>query len=85
MQKSQFNLFKNILSQPTAPFRENHVITMATDFLTTENIPHFRDPVGNIVVGVASKNAYLDLISKADKEPVRLFIAHTDHPGFHGV
>jgi putative aminopeptidase FrvX len=85
MQKSQFNLLKNILSQPTAPFRETHVIKTATDFLTAENIPFFKDPVGNVVVGVTSKSAYLDLISKTNKEPLRLFIAHTDHPGFHGV
>jgi putative aminopeptidase FrvX len=78
-----FRLAK-ILGQPTAPFREGHVLAMVESILDEEKIPHFRDPAQNIVVGVKSKAEYLKLIKTKSTEPVRIFIAHTDHPGFHG-
>lgn len=77
-------LLREILTQPTAPFREGHVIDVLKNALTHHKVPHFSDPAGNIVVGIASKKEYLALISKKSQEPVRLFIAHMDHPGFHG-
>jgi len=75
----------SLLAQPTAPFREIHVATFVQDFLKREKLPFFVDPIGNIVVGVKSKQEYLKSISPSSKEPTRLFIAHMDHPGFHGV
>ena len=78
-------LLKTILSQPSAPFREKHVIKVILDTLAKAKVPHFQDPVGNIVVGVSSKKDYLKLIKTSSKEPVRIFVAHMDHPGFHGV
>lgn len=74
-----------LLSCPTAPFRESLVASFVTRFLEDEKVPFFFDPVGNIVVGVKSKIDYLKTIENSRKEPVRLFIAHMDHPGFHGV
>jgi endoglucanase len=73
-----------ILSQPTAPFREGHVMDTFLRALARERVPHFQDPVGNIVVGVPSRQAYLALLRRRSPEPVRVFLAHMDHPGFHG-
>lgn len=78
-------LLGSILSQPTAPFREGRVMHAVLEALQAGKVPHFLDPVGNIVVGVASRVAYSKLFAKKTPEPVRLFIAHMDHPGFHGV
>ncbi len=82
-------LLEEILTQPTAPFREIHVIRLLRRVLTEAHVPHFQDPIGNIIVGASSRADYLRLlnpVSVADKkEPLRVFIAHLDHPGFHGV
>lgn len=85
MNKRRQALLEALLSQPTAPFREQRVIDFATDVLRHAGVPWFRDPVGNIVVGVASAQAYRQRLRQKTAEPVRLFIAHMDHPGFHGV
>lgn len=78
---------KDLLSQPTAPFREKHVVGSVTHELNKHGVPHFMDPIGNIVVGVSSKAEYLRALKTrpASGEPLRIFIAHMDHPGFHGV
>jgi endoglucanase len=73
------------LAQPTAPFREQRVIAWVKQVLDQAGIPYFIDPIGNIVVGASSKTDYLRLLREADAEPVRVFIAHMDHPGLHGV
>jgi putative aminopeptidase FrvX len=78
-------LLNKILSQPTAPFREGHVITTIQQELTENGVPHFLDPVGNLIVGANSKRQYLQLINERSSEPVRVYIAHMDHPGFHGI
>jgi endoglucanase len=78
-------LLKAILSQPTAPFREQHVARCVSEHLEKASVPHFYDPAGNLIVGVGSEAAYRSLLRKRDEEPVRVFIAHMDHPGFHGV
>jgi putative aminopeptidase FrvX len=78
-------LLGSILSQPSAPFRESHVIAVITHELKARKVPHFQDPAGNLVLGVASRAEYLRLVSTKSSEPVRLYIAHMDHPGFHGV
>jgi endoglucanase len=82
--KFRQDLLLKILEQPSAPFRETHVIRVTTQTLKENRIPHFVDPVGNIVVGAKNKKDYIKLIQQKTKEPVRVFIAHTDHPGFHG-
>lgn len=76
---------KELLYQPTAPFREQHVARCACAQLECAGVPYFFDASGNIVVGVASATAYRQLLNARDKEPVRVFIAHMDHPGFHGL
>ena len=78
-------LLFSILKRPSAPFREKHVIDEITAALSKHKVSHFIDPVGNIVVGVASKKDYLKLVGTKSREPVRIYIAHTDHPGFHGT
>ena len=85
MSVEHLELLFSILNRPSAPFREKHVIDRITSALREHRVPHFLDPVGNIVVGVGSKKDYLKLVNTAGQEPVRVFIAHTDHPGFHGV
>lgn len=78
-------LLTELLNQPTAPFREEYVITAVERILTGARVPFFRDPVGNIVIGCASRARYHQLVREKSPEPLRVFIAHMDHPGFHGV
>ena len=78
------SLLNELLSQPTAPFREDHVLRWVDQFLKKEKIPFFVDPSGNRVVGASSEKDYIKLLRQKSSEPVRLFMAHTDHPGFHG-
>ncbi|HFE32165.1 MAG TPA: hypothetical protein ENJ17_02515 [Gammaproteobacteria bacterium] len=78
-------LLKDILSQPTAPFYEVHVLRCVTTHLQRAGVPCFEDPAGNLIVGVDSHTAYTRLLREKSDQPVRLFIAHMDHPGFHGV
>ena len=85
MNKHHYALLTELLAQPTAPFREEHVIEVAARTLRVASVPFFRDPIGNIVVGCASRSHYLRLVRERNREPLRLFIAHMDHPGFHGV
>lgn len=81
-QTQQRFLFK-LLEQPTAPFREQQVRGFAEAALDRWDIPHCRDPHGNLLVGVDSAADYRRLLRIRSDIPVRLFIAHMDHPGFH--
>lgn len=74
-----------LLRQPTAPYREEHVIATVSEALVGAGVPFFADPVGNLVIGVADRRAYRELVNADGDEPVRLFVAHMDHPGFHGM
>ena len=85
MKEPHYRLLIELLSQPTAPFREQRVIALASAVLDQARIPFFLDPVGNLVIGASSKTDTLRLLRETSKEPVRVFIAHMDHPGFHGV
>jgi putative aminopeptidase FrvX len=78
-------LLLSILSQPSAPFREGHVIARVRRELDQASVPYFTDPAGNLVLGVASQKEYQKLAREKTKEPLRIFIAHMDHPGFHGT
>lgn len=84
MNNRLYRTLTQLLSRPTAPFREQQVLGYAQSLLQRAHIPHFVDPAGNLVVGCASPAAYRALLRQPGKEPVRLFIAHMDHPGFHG-
>ncbi|OOZ39670.1 hypothetical protein BOW53_10675 [Solemya pervernicosa gill symbiont] len=83
MDKVEFERLKALLSQPAAPFREMVVKQHVFEQLNADRIPHFEDRHGNIIVGVENKAAYLALVQEQSSEPLRLFIAHMDHPGFH--
>lgn len=85
MNKRALSLLLELLQQPTAPFREQRVIEFATRILRTHRVPHFIDPIGNVVVGCASRREYAQRLNRRSREPMRLYIAHMDHPGFHGV
>lgn len=78
------SLLNRVLSQPTAPFREGHVVRVVESYLSEKGVAHFRDPVGNIIVGAPSAEAYRALVERPSAEPVCVYIAHMDHPGFHG-
>lgn len=82
---SRLSLLKDILSQPTAPFREAHVARCVATHLQNHHVPFFVDPAGNLVIGVKSPTEYRRLLKSGGDEPVRVFIAHMDHPGFHGT
>ena len=84
MNATRYRLLTQLLTQPTAPFRESLVVDFVTKVLTRAGVPHFFDPIGNIVVGCADARAYRRKL-RAARTPVRLFIAHMDHPGFHGL
>ncbi len=85
MKPAQFKRLQQLLACPTAPFRESLVVIEVERQLQKAGIDYFFDPHGNIVVGVASEESYKKLVNQHSKEPVRVFIAHMDHPGFHGV
>ncbi len=85
MNKRRRALLEALLAQPTAPFREQRIIDFATEVLRRVNVPCFQDPFGNLVVGVATAQAYRQCLRRKTGEPLRLFVAHMDHPGFHGV
>ena len=78
-------LLTHLLSQPTAPFREMHIQRVAREVLGAAGVPCFADPAGNVIVGVGSRAEYQSLARATSREPIRLFIAHMDHPGFHGA
>jgi len=84
MQLDKKFLFQ-LLSCPTAPFRESQVAFCVKSFLEKEKLSYFEDPIGNIVVGASSQGEYLKKLKNLETDPVRFFIAHMDHPGFHGV
>ena len=85
MNRRRYALLTELLSQPTAPFREDRVIAAVARHPTAGGVPFFRDTVGNLVVGLASPADYRRLVRARSAEPVRVFIAHMDHPGFHGL
>ena len=85
MKVAQFKRLERILTCSTAPFRESLVVSEVVRQLQVAGVDYFFDPQGNIVVGVASEKAYKKMLAQKSTEPVRVFIAHMDHPGFHGA
>lgn len=84
MNRADLHRLTTLLACPTAPFREQAVATVVDAWLTRARVPFFRDPAGNLVVGADSAAAYRRLARTRSAEPLRIFIAHMDHPGFHG-
>ncbi|MBN1670225.1 MAG: hypothetical protein JXR37_04290 [Kiritimatiellae bacterium] len=85
LREGETELLTAILSRPTAPFREARVKAVLKAVLGRGGVPHFEDPVGNLVAGAESRAAYAALLAPAGREAVPIFVAHMDHPGFHGV
>lgn len=85
MDKASLARLIRLLEQPTAPFREGWVAAEAERQLQSAGVPFFSDEHGNRIVGVESPRAYRALLNTRSDEPLRLFIAHMDHPGFHGM
>jgi len=85
MKRSQRTLLLDLLEQPTAPFCEKLVLATAARALRRASVPHFQDPHGNLVVGAATLQDYLKRIREKSPTPIRILVAHADHPGFHGV
>ena len=84
MNQTELQFLLELLRQPTAPFREQQVRAFAEAALDAWSIPYCRDPHGNLLVGVESAADYRRLLRARSDNPVRFFIAHMDHPGFHG-
>lgn len=78
-------LLKQILSQPSAPFRENAVKDVIRQAFRARRRPFFEDEVGNLFLGVASVNVLEQRLRSTRREPLKIFTAHMDHPGFHGL
>ena len=83
--KLNFKTLMQLLAIPTAPFFEFDVLAFVESELKKSKIPHFFDDAGNLLVGPKSKADYLRKIQSSSKEALRIYIAHTDHPGFQGV
>lgn len=79
------SILKKILSQPTAPFREHWVIEALESILKEHKVPFFRDPSQNLIVGAPNLKALKKLTKTKSAEPLRIAIAHMDHPGFHAT
>jgi len=85
MQTRQQQRLYELLACSTAPFREAHVVREVECQLQAIGIPYYFDRHGNMVVGVDSEKAYKKRLNTRSQQPLRVFIAHMDHPGFHGV
>lgn len=85
MTPQQTRFLFELLSQPTAPFRESHVAALAASRLRQGRVPHVTDAAGNIIVGVDSISAYKKILAARDGATLPIFAAHMDHPGFHGA
>jgi putative aminopeptidase FrvX len=66
-------LIQQILSQPTAPFRESWVAKIITDHCKKWKLPYFEDSYGNVWVGASG--------IKDARTKNLVFVAHIDHPG----
>lgn len=84
MNQREQQLLLELLALPTAPYREVHVQDFIRALLDRRHVPWFEDPLGNLVIGPDSPAAYRRLLAGRQREPVRLYVAHMDHPGFHG-
>lgn len=85
MRERELSLLLELLHQPTAPFRERRVVEFVIAALRDHDVPFFLDPIGNVIVGCDSREAYVRLVRARTADPLRLFVAHMDHPGFHGM
>jgi endoglucanase len=85
LNQTRLRRLERILEIPTAPFREQAVVDHLLAVCDRAGIACFVDPIGNVVVGARDRVHYRKLVTARTKEPLRVFIAHMDHPGFHGL
>ena len=81
--KTALKELKELLTIPTAPFRETLIRDYCVGKLDAWSIPYCLDEAGNLLVGVSSVRDYRRLLAAKTVEPLRVFVAHMDHPGFH--
>jgi len=79
------NLLLAITAAPTAPFREQCVVSVVLRICKEHAVPCYRDSDGNLVLGVTSAAALARAIGEQTRRPLLVFSAHMDHPGFHGL
>jgi putative aminopeptidase FrvX len=72
MNKRTLKLFTDLLSLPTAPYREENVAYFIRAFAKRRNLPVVADKYGNLIVRYTNGDR---------PKPVAL-TAHMDHPGF---
>lgn len=70
------DLLKKILTEPTAPFREDCVRAAIERELDAHGIPYVRDAGGNLIAGTSRPESLAKGFHIA-------LLAHMDHPGFH--
>ena len=70
------DLLEKILTEPTAPFREDRVRSAIERELEAHGIPFVRDAGGNLIAGT-------DRPASLAKGFHIALLAHMDHPGFH--
>jgi len=78
-------LLNDLLSQPTAPFKEGYVLSFLKGILEHHEIPYFLDTHQNLLLGASSQQEYRALLKSKKNSPLLIFAAHMDHPGFHGL
>lgn len=79
-----YSRLSHILDQPSAPFREEAVARVVTEMLAEHRVPHFLDAYGNIVIGAHDLSDYERKLAAPRPGAIPYFVAHMDHPGFHG-
>jgi putative aminopeptidase FrvX len=84
LNQTRLRRLERLLEIPTAPFREQAVIDHVLQWCRRSGIPCFSDPIGNLVVGARDRAQVRKLVSARSAEPLRVFVAHMDHPGLHG-
>src|SRR4051812_17126219 len=74
--KSVKQTIEEVFNNPTAPYRENWVLSYIEKELKRLKVPYFIDDCRNIIAGASA--------AKMLKKSARVaLVAHTDHPGFH--
>lgn len=72
LRENLVHLSKNLLANPTAPYREQHIRRFILGFCRKRGIRIKQDDVGNLIATYGGQY----------KNPVFAFAAHMDHPGF---
>jgi len=72
MKKAWLGILRDVLSLPTAPFREDAVVAWVRAFAERKNLAFAQDAAGNVLLRIRRGRA----------KHKWLFAAHMDHPGF---